>query len=269
VADADLGRSLHLPGLRYMPRRHDHLIRTYAPGPAGPHGALHPLPRPAPGSGEPRLGYRRAGRRAARARAEGGSLYRVGDLEGGRDRPRARTRGHDLGQLPAIPGRGPPGVRLPRNGHPVGDAGIRACGDRAPYPPDPGAGRDGVPDRLVGGPGRPEPGYGSSGRREPGAVLDPGPGREVPGVVRRGAGRCGDHGGVHRCPADDPAGPGSHQPGAHAPGRGRRAGGQAELAQDVGQMPVDGVLAQKKPLGDVVVAQSLRDELEHIKLAGS
>ena len=34
-------------------------------------------------------------------------------------------------------------------------------------------------------------------------------------------------------------------------------------------MPVDGVLAQEKPLGDVVVAQSLRDELEHFKLAGS
>jgi hypothetical protein len=36
---------------------------------------------------------------------------------------------------------------------------------------------------------------------------------------------------------------GSHQPGAHAPGRGRGAGGQAELVEDVGQVPLDGVLA--------------------------
>jgi hypothetical protein len=33
-------------------------------------------------------------------------------------------------------------------------------------------------------------------------------------------------------------------------------------------VPVDGVLAQEKLLGDVGVAQSLRDKLEHVELAG-
>jgi putative transposase len=51
---------------------------------------------------------------------KGGSLYGVGNLEGGRDRSCARTLGHDPGQLPAIPGRGPLGLRLLRNGHPSG-----------------------------------------------------------------------------------------------------------------------------------------------------
>src|SRR5215469_7996481 len=58
-----------------------------------------------------------------------------------------------------------------------------------------------------------------------------------------------------------------YQAGAHGPGRGRGAGGQSELAQDVGQVPVDRVLAQNKPLRDVGITQSLRDELEYLQLA--
>jgi putative transposase len=50
----------------------------------------------------------------------------------------------------------------------------------APHPPDPGAGRDRVPDRLLGGAGRPEPGHGPSGCWMPDAVFDPGAGRQVP-----------------------------------------------------------------------------------------
>ena len=46
-------------------------------------------------------------------------------------------------------GRGPLGLRLLRNGHPIGDTGVRARGDRAPHPPDPGAGRDRAPGRQV------------------------------------------------------------------------------------------------------------------------
>jgi DNA-binding SARP family transcriptional activator len=60
---------------------------------------------------------------------------------------------------------------------------------------------------------------------------------------------------------------GSHQPGARGPGRGRGAGGEAELAQDVGQVAVYRVLAQEKPPGDVLVAQSLRGQLQHVQLA--
>jgi hypothetical protein len=64
-----------------------------------------------------------------------------------------------------------------------------------------------------------------------------------------------------------PIGPGSDQPGAHAPGRGRCARGEVEFAEDVGQVPVYGVLAQHQLPGDVGVAQALRDELEHVELA--
>ena len=49
-------------------------------------------------------------------------------------------------------------------------------------------------------------------------------------------------------------------PGAHAPGRGRGAGGEAALAEGVGQVPVHGVLAEHKLLGDAGVGQSLRHE---------
>src|SRR5579862_2857948 len=47
-----------------------------------------------------------------------------------------------------------------------------------------------------------------------------------------------------------PIGRGSHQAGTHAPGRGRGARGEAELAEDVGKVPVDSVLAQYQALGD-------------------
>ena len=74
--------------------------------------------------------------------------------------------------------------------------------------------------------------------------------------------------------------------GPGSPGRGRWPGpGQAHtgpvrtaqaaiaaredrLSMRIGQVPVDGVLAQHQPLGDVRVAQSLRDELEHVELVG-
>ena len=54
----------------------------------------------------------------------------------------------------------------------------------------------------------------------------------------------------------------SGAPGARAPGRGRGAGGEAERAEDVGQVPVHGVLAEHELAGDVGVGQSLRDEFE-------
>jgi len=124
------------------------------PGP-GPSGRAGPAPcaRSAPWScarsGRTPPGATGGCTVAARARGEGGSLYGVGDLEGCQDRPGARTLGHDLGQLPVIPGRGPLGLRLLRNGHPAGDAGVRASGDRAPHPPDPGARRDRAPNLWV------------------------------------------------------------------------------------------------------------------------
>jgi len=54
----------------------------------------------------------------------------------------------------------------------------------------------------------------------------------------------------------------SDEPRCARPGRGRGAGGEAELAEDAGQVPVHGVLAEHELLGDVGVGQSLRDEFE-------
>ena len=62
-------------------------------------------------------------------------------------------------------------------------------------------------------------------------------------------------------------GSGSDQPGAYAPGCGRGARGEVELTEDVGQVPVDRVLAEHQSLGDVLVALSLRDELQSIAFA--
>ena len=72
---------------------------------------------------------------------------------------------------------------------------------------------------------------------------------------------------IHAGVAANPIRPGLNEPGAYAPGRGGGAGGEIQLAKDVGQVPVCGVLAQEKLLGDVGVAQSLRDELEHVQFA--
>jgi hypothetical protein len=55
--------------------------------------------------------------------------------------------------------------------------------------------------------------------------------------------------------ADGPIGPGLRRAPRAPPGRCRGVAGQAELAQDVGQVPVDGVLAQHEPPGDVGAAQ--------------
>ena len=47
-----------------------------------------------------------------------------------------------------------------------------------------------------------------------------------------------------------------------APQAAAAARGEAERAEDVGQVPVHGVLAEHELAGDVGVGQSLRDEFE-------
>jgi putative transposase len=52
--------------------------------------------------------------------------------------------------FPALPGRGPAGLRLLRDCHPVRGAAARACGDRARQPQDKDPGRYRPPDGVVG-----------------------------------------------------------------------------------------------------------------------
>ena len=67
----------------------------------------------------------------------------------------------------------------------TGATTVRPGGHRARHPPGPDPRRHRPPDRGLGDPGRPEPGHGPRRRRLPGQVPDPGPGRQVPGPVRR------------------------------------------------------------------------------------
>jgi len=154
-------------------------LPTQAPGPAADR-AFRPRPGAAPGSGESQLGLPASARRTAGAWGEGGRVHRMGDLEGGRDRPAARAGFQHLGRLPPFPGRRPAGMRLPGNGHPDRSADVRVRGDRAHQPPDPDPGRHRAPDRILGGAGREEPCHGPRGRRLPGAAHDPRPGRQIP-----------------------------------------------------------------------------------------
>jgi hypothetical protein len=55
----------------------------------------------------------------------------------------------------------------------------------------------------------------------------------------------------------------AHTSPVHGPGRGRGARGQAELAEDVGQVPVDRVLAQHQPRGDVRMSDAAGQCLPH------
>jgi transposase len=48
--------------------------------------------------------------------------------------PGSRAQLRHMGRVPAIPGRGPAGLRLLRDGHPVGGTAARARGDRARQP---------------------------------------------------------------------------------------------------------------------------------------
>jgi putative transposase len=74
--------------------------------------AVHPRSYPAPGTGEPQLGLPPHPRRTTGPRRESSRLHRLGDPAGRRDRPVTRTELEYLGGLPALPGRGPAGLRL-------------------------------------------------------------------------------------------------------------------------------------------------------------
>ena len=59
----------------------------------------------------------------------------------------------------------------------------------------------------------------------------------------------------------------SIEPGPGGARRGRRARGEIELAQDVGDVPVDRVLAEHQPLGDLRIRQPVGEQAEHLALA--
>ena len=97
---------------------------------------IQALVRPA-GPREPRMGLPQDPRRAGRPGSQGRSVDRVGDPQGQRHRPSPAADRADLVTIPALPGRGDPGVRLlhgrPARRHP----GLRPGRDRARDPAHP------------------------------------------------------------------------------------------------------------------------------------
>jgi hypothetical protein len=76
------------------------------------HQPGHQGPGPPAGQGEPRLGIPPDPRRAGRPGSQGRGVDRMGDPQDQRHRPRGAADRADLGTVPALPGRGDPGLRL-------------------------------------------------------------------------------------------------------------------------------------------------------------
>jgi hypothetical protein len=113
----------------------------------------------------PSWGYRRLHGELLVLGGEGGRVHRLGDLDGGRDRPGTWAGGRYLGRLPALPGGRPAGMRLPGDSHPNWSADVRVRGDRARQPPHPHPGRHRAPNHRMGCTGREEPGHGPARQR--------------------------------------------------------------------------------------------------------
>lgn len=109
------------------------------------HGPLHPRPGPAPGSREFLVGLSPDPRRARGAGHQGRRLHRLGDPPRARHPTRARTAEHDLGPLPAQPGRRAARLRLLRDPHPDRGASVRLRRHRATPP---GASGSSAPPRT-------------------------------------------------------------------------------------------------------------------------
>jgi hypothetical protein len=76
------------------------------------HPPDHQGPGPPASQGEPRMGIPQDPRRAGRPGSQRRGVDRMGDPQDQRHRPRAATDRADLGTVPALPGRGDPGLRL-------------------------------------------------------------------------------------------------------------------------------------------------------------
>src|ERR1039458_6802413 len=97
--------------------------------------AEHSGSGPSAGPREPRLGIPQDPRRARRTRHKGRSVHRVGDPQGQRHRPSPAADRADLVTIPALPGRGDPGLRLLHSRPARRYTGLRPGRDRPRDPP--------------------------------------------------------------------------------------------------------------------------------------
>jgi hypothetical protein len=110
---AACGHPGHDPALapRHRPPPPGGAVHARQDRPAG-YPPDHQGPGPPAGPGEPRMGLPQDPRRAGRPGSEGSGVDGLGDSEEGRNRPRAAPIRACVVAVPALPGRGDPGVRL-------------------------------------------------------------------------------------------------------------------------------------------------------------
>jgi hypothetical protein len=106
--------------------------------------------------------------------------------------PRAAADCAYLAAVPALPGRGDPGVRLLHRGTARWHPGPRSGRDRARDQARPHPRGHHVSNRAVDRPAGPEPDHGPGRAGAPGQVHDPRPRLELHRRVRRGPRRCRD-----------------------------------------------------------------------------
>jgi hypothetical protein len=163
-------------------RRHRNLIARRHATASHPGVADHPRPGRSdpgvtPGRGQPHAGLPAHPRRTRRPGSSRRCVDGLGDSPRGGHRPCPRTVRHNMGGLPALPGRSPAGGRLHRDGDLDRDPDVHPRGHRARHPPGTGPRCDRAPHLDAGHPGRPQPGHGSARHQLPSEVPDPGPGR--------------------------------------------------------------------------------------------
>ena len=140
----------------------------------------------------PGWGYRRIHGELAGLGVKSRGVDGMGDPEESRHRSRAAADRADLVAVPALPGRGDPGVRLlhgrPARWHP----GLCPGRDRARHQAHPHPRSHPASHRGMDRPAGPQPDHGPRRAGAPGQVHDPRPRLELHRRVRRGPRRCRD-----------------------------------------------------------------------------
>src|SRR3989440_7397285 len=137
----------------------------------------------------PEWGYRRIHGELAGLGSGSLGVDGMGDLEEGRNRPRAAADRPSLVAVPALPGRGDPGVRLLHSGTARRHAGLRPGRDRARDPAHPHPRSHPASNRSVDRPAGPQPSHGPRRANTSSQVHDPRPRLELHHRVRRGPSR--------------------------------------------------------------------------------
>src|ERR1039457_5195398 len=124
-------------------------------------------------------------RRARRPGGQGRSVHRLGDPQGRRHRPRPAADRAGLITIPALPGRGDPGLRLLHRRPARRYTGLRPGRNRARIPAHPNHRHHPASHRGMDHPAGPQPGDGSWRAGAPGQVHDPRPRLELHRRIRR------------------------------------------------------------------------------------